>query len=598
MLRELRIRNLAVIESLAVPFGPGLNILTGETGAGKSIMVDALTLLLGERAQPAETIRTGAESATIEGVFALSATGPIPALLREHGVAPEDGQLIVRRELVRGGRGRVFLNDANATLTLLEKLGEALVEIHGQHEHQALLRPGRHLDLLDGFGGLGILRDKLHRRFEEWQGLGRELAELEAAAHDRAARLELYQAAITEIDAARLRPGEEEELRDERKRLQHAERLAEGAAAAYRHLYEDPAAAAARLGQAIAALRDLARIDTALEPIVQSLDTAAVQLDEGVRALRAYRDGVVFDPPRLDEIERRLDAIGRLRRKHGETVHAVLAARERMAAEMERLAQSEAGARELRERLDRIRGELATRALDLATRREQAAARLEGLVVAELAELGLDKPVFQARFVRERAGPGDLAVGSEGWRLGPRGVDQVEFLFSPNPGEEPRPLARIASGGELSRTMLALKVILAASDAVPVLIFDEVDVGIGGKTADTVGKKLRQVARSRQVLCITHLPQIACYADHHLRADKRVEEGRTVTAVAVLGREDRAREVARMLGGESVTETSLRHARELLDQAGGAPGRGAARRAAAGAGRGREGEAGGAERRG
>lgn len=596
MLRELRIRNLAVIESLAVPFGPGLNILTGETGAGKSIMVDAITLLLGERAQPAEAIRTGAESATIEGVFALSATGPIPTLLREHGVAPEDGRLIVRRELVRGGRGRVFLNDANATLTLLEKLGEALVEIHGQHEHQALLRPGRHLDLLDGFGGLGILREKLHQRFDEWQGLGRELAELEAAAHDKAARLELHREAIAEIDGARLRPGEEEELRDERKRLQHAERLAEGAATAYRHLYDDPAAAAARLGQAIAALRDVARIDAALEPIVQSLDTAAVQLDEGVRALRAYRDGVVFDPPRLDEIERRLDEIGRLRRKHGETVDAVLAARDRMAAEMERLAQSEAGARELRERLDRLRGELATRALDLATRREQAGARLEGLVVAELAELGLDKPVFQARFVRERGGPGDLTVG-EGWRLGPRGVDQVEFLFSPNPGEEPRPLARIASGGELSRTMLALKVILAASDAVPVLIFDEVDVGIGGKTADIVGKKLRRVARSRQVLCITHLPQIACYADHHIRADKRVEEGRTVTAVAVLEGEDRAREVARMLGGESITETSLKHARELLDQAGGAPGRGAARRPAAGSGRGREGEADGAGRR-
>lgn len=579
MLKELRIRNLAVIESLTVPFGPGLNILTGETGGGKSIMVDAITLLLGERAQPAEAIRTGAESATIEGVFALPKTGPVAALLQEHGFALEDGGLIVRRELVRGGRGRVFLNDTNATLSILERLGEALVEVHGQHEHQALLRPGRHLDLLDAFGGLAILRDKLRQRYEEWQGLARELAEVRAAARETAERLELYRAQIAEIEMARLRPGEEEELRDERKRLQYAERLAETVALAYRHLYDDPAAGATRLGQAIAGLREMAKVDRAVEPILQALDAAAVQLDEGVRSLRTYRDGIVFDPPRLEEIERRLDEIGRLKRKHGESVETVLAARDRLAADLERLTHSEERVRELTERLEKLRSELATRAADLSARREQAAARLETLAVAELRELDLEKPVFKTRFTRERAAAGEFGVGPEGWRLGPRGVDQVEFLFSPNPGEEPRPLARIASGGELSRTMLALKVILAAADAVPVLIFDEVDVGIGGKTADTVGRKLRHVARPRQVLCITHLPQIACYADHHFRADKRVEEGRTVTSVAVLGADDRVREVARMLGGESVTETSLRHARELIEQARG----GGARRAGASA---------------
>jgi DNA repair protein RecN (Recombination protein N) len=568
VLKELRIRNLAVIESVTLPLGPGLNILTGETGAGKSILIDALTLLLGERVQPGDAIRTGADSATIEAIFKLSRKSPVTSLLEVHGFTLEDGDLIVRREVVRGGRGRIFLNDANATLAVVEKLGEALVEVHGQHDAQALLRPARHLDVLDAYAGLGILRDKLRQRYEEWQGLSAELAELTAATRDRAGRVERYRSEIAEIDAARLRPGEEDELREERKRLQNAERLAEGAAAAYRALYDDPQAAATGLGQAVSGLRELSKVDPKLAPTVQALDVAAVQLDEAVRALRGYRDGIVFDPPRLDEVERRLDEIGRLKRKHGETVEAVLKARERLAADLEKVSHGEEQGRDLAERLEKLRSELATRAADLAARREQAAARLEGLVVAELSELDMNKPSFKVRFERERAGPGDVAVGAESWRLGPRGVDQVELLFSPNPGEDPKPLARIASGGELSRTMLALKVILAASDAVPVLVFDEVDAGIGGKTADTVGRKLRQVARSRQVLCITHLPQIACFADQHFRVDKRVEADRTVTSVATLARkEERIQEIARMLGGETVTDTSLRHAHELITQA-------------------------------
>jgi DNA repair protein RecN (Recombination protein N) len=340
-----------------------------------------------------------------------------------------------------------------------------------------------------------------------------------------------------------------------------------GAGGAYQHHSDDPAAAATRLGQALGALRELAKIDAALGPTVQALDGVAVQLDEAVRAVRGYRDGIVFDPPRLDEIERRLDEVGRLKRRFGDSVEAVLAARAQMAADLEKLGNKDEQSRQLAERVAKLRTELATRALDLSARREQAATRLEGLVTAELAELGLDKPVFKVRFIREPAGDADVAVGPERWRLGPRGADQIEFLFSPNPGEEPRPLARIASGGELSRTMLALKVILATSDAVPVLIFDEVDAGIGGKTADTVGRKLRQVARARQVLCITHLPQIACYADHHLRTDKQVDEDRTVTSVAALGKEERVREIARMLGGESITDTTLKHATELIGQA-------------------------------
>jgi DNA repair protein RecN (Recombination protein N) len=567
VLRELRIRNLAVIESLTVPFGPGLNVLTGETGAGKSILIDALTLLLGERAQPAETIRAGAETAAIEAVFDVPASSPVSAVLKEHGIALEDDRLLVRRELVRGGRGRAFLNDTNTTLALLEKLGETLVEVHGQHEHQALLRPTRHLDLLDAFAGLGILRERLRQRHDEWRSASAELDALRASARDQMARTAQYRESIAEIDAARLRVGEEEEQREERRRLMNAERLAEGATLAYRELYEDPASAVDRAGRAATLLRELTRLDPSIQPTIQALDTALVQLDETARALRAYRDGVVFDPPRLEAIERRLDEIGRLKRKYGESVDAILTLRARLDSDLANLARVGEDEGRLAERVDRLRTDLVTRATDLAERRDQAVVKLEACVVAELAALDLQAAVFRVRLGREQAGPGDLSVGPQAWRLGPRGVDQAEFLFSGNAGEEARSLGRIASGGELSRTMLALKVVLATTDSVPVLVFDEVDAGIGGRTADTVGKKLRDVARTRQVLCVTHLPQIAAYADQHFRVEKREGRGRTATTVVALVRGDRVREVARMLGGESVTNTSLQHARELITQA-------------------------------
>ena len=566
MLRELRVRNLAVIESLTIPFGPGLNVLTGETGAGKSILIDALTLLLGERAQPAETIRTGAETATIEAVFDAPRKSPVAGLLQDHGITLENGQLVVRRELVRGGRGRVFLNDANTTLALLEKLGEALVEVHGQHEHQALLRPARHLDLLDAFAGLGILRDRLRQRHEEWRGISAELEAIRVSSRDQVARSAQYRESMAEIDAARLRAGEEEDLREERRRLMNAERLAEGATGAYRELYDDPASAVERAGGAASSLRDLARIDPAVQPTLQALETALVHLTRPRGSSEATAT-VVFDPPRLEAIERRLDEIARLKRKarreRGGDPGAPGTARDRPGGA------AHAGEDEgrLTERAERLRTELVTRATDLSERRDQAVGRLETSVLAELGALDLETAVFRVRLARERAAQGDLAVGPDAWRLGPKGVDQAEFLFSGNSGEDVRPLARIASGGELSRTMLALKVVLAATDAVPVLIFDEVDVGIGGKTADTVGKKLRQVARTRQVLCVTHLPQIAAYADQHFRVVKREEDGRTATTVAALVKNDRVREVARMLGGESVTDTSLQHALELITQA-------------------------------
>ncbi len=562
MLRELTVRNLAVIETVTVPFGPGLNVLTGETGAGKSILIDALTLLLGERAQT-DAIRAGAETATIAAVFEVEPKGPVAALLGELGYPPEE-PLILRRELSRAGRSRAFVNDSPATLALLDRLGEALVEIHGQHEHQALLRPARHLELLDAYAGLAPLREEVRRRYEEWSALEAELAGLRAAEQDRTRREELARFELEEIDAARLSPGEEDELRAERRRLQNAERLFETASQAYAALYDDPASAVGRIALAAAQLRDLARVDDRLGPILEGIESAEIQLDEAVRTLRGYREGIVFDPARLEAVERRLGEIDRLKRKYGESIEAILEAREARAREIEARARGEARARELAARLTGLREGLAAEALTLSRRRERAAGKLARLVVAELAGLGMADADFRVRLQREPAGEGEPAAGPEGWQVGPRGVDHAEFLFAANPGEEPKPLTRIASGGELSRTMLALKVLLAQQDAVPVLIFDEVDAGIGGRTADTVGRKLRLVARSRQVLCVTHLPQIACYADHHLRVEKEAAGDRVRATVSPLAREERVREVARMLGGEEVTEASLRHARELI----------------------------------
>ena len=567
VLRELRVRNLAVIESLTVPFGPGLNVLTGETGAGKSILIDALTLLLGERAQPAETIRAGAETATIEAVFDAPRKSPVSAVLQEYGIAPEDGQLLVRRELVRGGRGRVFLNDTNTTLALLEKLGEALVEVHGQHEHQALLRPSRHLDLLDAFAGLGssasdcasATRSGAARRPSSKRCARRPAIELARTAQSRES--------MAEIDAARLRIGEEEEHREERRRLVNAERLAEGAAGAYRELYEDPGSAVERAGRAATLLRELARIDPAVQPTLQALDTAVVHLDETARALRGYRDHLVFDPARLEAIERRLDEIGRLKRKYGESVDEILTLRTRLESDLEGLARADEDEGRLAERVDRLKTDLITRATDLAERREQAVERLAPPWWPSSPGLGLETAVFRVRLsagASRSRGPGGRSRGVAARSPGSR-PGRVPLLRERGGGRAAAHAHRL--GGELSRTMLALKVVLAATDAVPVLVFDEVDVGIGGKTADTVGKKLRQVARTRQVLCVTHLPQIAAYADQHFRVEKREEDGRTATTVAALVKGDRVREVARMLGGESVTDTSLQHARELITQA-------------------------------
>jgi len=563
MLRELSIRNLAVLEEARVAFSPGLNVLTGETGAGKSIVIDALLLVRGSRAQP-DLIRTGADTATVEAVFDVPTTGPLAAAWEEAGHSARDGQLIVKRELARSGRHRVFVNDSAATVGLLERLGDFLVEIHGQHEHQRLMEPARQLDVLDRFAECEASRTALNGLWTRWESARARLSRLRDEAREIARKEELYRWELSEIDAVQLREGEEDELRTERRRHQNAERIYSGLQEAMEILNEDGQAVVPRLGRAAALLRDLSRFDPDATAPIEALEGAQAYVEDAVARVRSLRERAVVDPGRLREIDERLDAIGSIKRKYGETAAAVTAYRAEIGGALDRLERHDAIAEETEREVAASAAAAVGEALRLSEARTEGARKLERLIQRELRTLGMDHARFRAPLCREPAGEGDLSSGPSGWRIGPRGTETVEFLLSANPGEDLKALAKVVSGGELSRTMLAIKTILAAAEDVPTMVFDEVDAGIGGRVADAVGQKLRQTAAGRQVLCVTHLAPIAAFAEHHLVVDKRVVKGATRTTVTALDPTARVDEMARMLGGEQVTDTSRRHARELL----------------------------------
>ncbi|HEV8437888.1 MAG TPA: DNA repair protein RecN [Methylomirabilota bacterium] len=564
MLRELRIRNLAVVEEVVVPLQSGFNVLTGETGAGKSILVDAILLILGARAQP-DLIRSGEESAVVEALFEVEQSGPVAALLDEAGHRLADGQLVVKRELGRSGRHRVFVNDGTATVGLLERLGEHLVELHGQHEHQRLMEPGRQLELLDRFAECVGQRERVTGLVHRWHEARSALLRLREEIRESARQEDLYRFQLSEIDAVRLRDGEEDDLRTEQRRLQHAERIMSGLHDVMALLHDDDHAASARLSRAAGLLRALSRLDSEAEAPVDGLDAALAHLEDAVARVRSLRDRAVADPARLAEVEARLDAITKLKRKYGETEEAILTYRQQIAAALDRIGSEDALIAEREREAQALAESAAAEARKLSETRERAAVRLERQIQREVRGLGMEHCRFRVALSREAAGAEQL--GSGGWRLGPRGAESAEFLLSANPGEDLRPLAKVISGGELSRTMLAVKSILAAADETPTLVFDEVDAGIGGRVADVVGQRLRQTARGRQVLCVTHLAPIAAHAAHHLLVDKRVSRGSTRTSVTALDEAGRVEELARMLGGERVTDTSRRHARELLKAA-------------------------------
>lgn len=550
MLIDLSIKNLAIIDSLHVPFQPGFTVLTGETGAGKSIIIDAVTLIMGGRAS-ADLIRTGEEEASVEAIFLLPLDSPLPARLAEMGVEC-DGELLVRRVVSRSGRNRVFIGGGLSTLGILAEIARELINIYGQHESQTLLKPENHLMLLDGFAGLAPLRSAYAAVFEEFRATQARIRELEEGEREAARRLDLLAFQAEEIRTAALSPGEDEELERERALLVHGEKLLRNSQEAFETLYGGDGAILDKLAEVKAKIAEITPVDDSLAPLLSALEEAAAQLDDAALTLRDYAARVEADPTRLERVEERLDQIRRLKKKYAPTVEGIIAYGAVVDQELEALANRERTRGELDVVLERLAKELAEKGGELSARRRAAAKELQGAMEREIHQLAMKHALFEVAFEEF---PEPRATG----------LERGEFLFSPNPGEAPKPLSRIASGGELSRLMLALKQIHPESD-VPTLIFDEVDTGIGGATSALVGEKLKRVSRGQQVLCITHLPQVAAFADHHYKVEKRVDGGRTATAVTPLDDGARVTEMARMLGGVTITDRTLEHAREMIDE--------------------------------
>lgn len=553
MLVELIVENYAVVEQARIRFGEGLNVLTGETGSGKSIVVDSLGLLLGARAS-AEMIRSGEAKARVSGIFSMAKTPQIQELLASTGIdSPDDEELIVEREIQANGKSRAFVSNRPVTTAFLRQLAPALGDIHGQNDQQLLFSTQAQRELLDDYARNGALLSQVEQVFSEWRATGEKLKELTENEQEKLRLLDLWTFQRREIETVQPRVGEDAELEAERRVQQNVTRLQESATAAYTLLYDSPESATTQLRQAQKRLDELLRIDSSLGEAGGSLKQASVALEEATYALRDYLGKLEGDPVRLEEIEARLDALDKLKRKYGGTLSEVLA----FFAEVSRKADEVENASEHQAALESLQKKLAAQyevlAGQLSEARKAAAARLSRQVESELKGLAMSGTQFQ------------IALAPGTWTLS--GFDEVVFLVSPNRGEELKALDKIASGGELSRIALALKTAMGDSDTqqgIHTLVFDEVDAGVGGAAAAAVGKRLKTLSRQNQVICVTHLAQIAGFADHHYAVSKREKKGRVTTAIEELTQEERAREIGRMLSGEHITPEALRQAEQLI----------------------------------
>ncbi|MDX1604615.1 MAG: DNA repair protein RecN [Candidatus Competibacterales bacterium] len=552
MLCHLQLRDFAIVDSLEIDFSAGLHALTGETGAGKSIVVDALGLLLGDRADSA-SVRPGAERAELAASFDLSEAGAARAWLAEHALeANSDCHL--RRVINAGGRSRCYINGSSQPLSAVRELGNLLVDIHSQHEHQSLLRREVQRQLLDDYGAHAALLAETGTHYHHWRECTRRLETLEQAERDRDARLDLLRYQIGELEALAPTTAEPDELAREHQRLEHAGRLLEGCRDALAALYEADDSVHGRLGQWSSELQRLAALDDSLQPVVELLDSARIQLEEAGSALNQYGSGLDLDPAHLQQVSERLDSYYTLARKHRCEPGELDRVLDTLLAERDALADSEHQRERLRAERDRAREAYDQAATHLSRQRARAGARLGERISAAMQELGMQGGRFRVALA-PRAAPS------------PQGQDEIEFEVSANPGQPPQPLARVASGGELSRISLAIQVIAADSARIPTLVFDEVDTGIGGGVAEVVGRRLRELGTTRQVLCVTHLPQVAAQAHAHYLISKSTDAGTTRTRLQRLDPEQRTEELARMLGGLRLTRRTLAHAREMLDQA-------------------------------
>ena len=568
MLRSLYIRDYALIEELEVDFDSGLNIITGETGAGKSILLGAMKLLLGDRAST-EALRTGAKKAVVEGVFDNADEGRVPALLAEHEIEPsQGGMLVVRREISARG-SRAFINDTPATLDVLREVASNTIDLHGQHEHQSLLRTETHVELLDNFGGLGGLVGSYRTAYRAAGKLVRERDDLVRREAELRKQKELYAFQIEEIDAAALKPDEADDLDAERRILENAERLYEATAELYGQISEADDALYDQVVLVRNQLQDLARIDTAFDATLQDVRAAEIALKEATQFLQDYNARIEFNPERLDEIRERASEIDYLERKYGGTVEAVLDYRAEIGKTYDLAKDFEGAIARLDGKIEAAQEELSAAAYRLSQKRHEVAERIEAAVGVELATLGMPHARFDVQFgfQDDPAGWVILPEGARQRRVTafPAGADLVEFHLSANLGEDPKPLVKVASGGEVSRIMLALKAILAKSERLPILVFDEIDTGISGPIARRAGESMHRLAQFHQIIAITHLPQIASLGDVHFEVEKVVDDGRTRTRIRRLDEAERAEAVAALLAGAEVSEAALASARELIE---------------------------------
>lgn len=552
MLMNLQVRDFAIVEKIDIEFEPGMTVLTGETGAGKSILVGALGLVLGERGS-AQLVRDGAKRAEFAAEFDVSDLDAVCAWLDEQAL-DLDGECLLRRVINADGRSRAFINGNAVPLSQLKNIGELLLDIHGQHFHQSLGRRPIQRDLLDYFGGLLQQRAEVASSFSSWVAVADRLKLLLDADADRASRLDLLTFQLQELDSLGLTDGEHQELNNERRKLQNSGRLADGVTTALDALIDSESSNANGLiAEATRSIESLAEFDSSLQPLVELLDSASIQVSEATETLRRYGEDIDMDPQRRDWVEERLDALQAIARKHRVSADDLLTLQGRLRDEHDQLTNSEERGRELAAQATAMHEDFLTKANALSAERSRTAKAFSAAVTEAMSGLGMPGGIFEVALSR---------LDEDSAR--PWGIDDVEFLISANPGQKPQPLAKIASGGELSRMSLSIQVIASDGSAIPTMVFDEVDSGVGGGVAEMVGRRLQEIGGSRQVLCVTHLPQVASLADQHFRISKVSDGKSTRTGLQVLGNEERVEELARMLGGVEITAKTLEHAAEML----------------------------------
>ena len=564
MLTLLNISNIALIDELRVEFDRGLNLLTGETGSGKSIIVDALGVLIGGRFT-SDLLKAGAQRAFIEGLFSVGPNPELDATLEAAGIRLEGGdasEIIIRRELSTGGRNKTFINNQLATQSLLRDLRPFLVDIHGQGEQQTLFNPDTHLELLDAFANVAPLRQEAAERYRRWAGLKRELEALQKDEAEKFQLIDILRFQIDELARARLVAGEDERLEEERRRLMNVEKLTTLCNESFGMIYEDSDSGITRVRQAARKVEELAQYESSFRDYLEGLESARAVLEDLAFSLRDFSDRLEFSPERLEEIESRLAEISRLKRKYGGSIESALEHHVRSQERLRQVERSDERESELKTELARAREDYLSLALRLHKERAGAAKKFEQSVERNLVEVAMENARFEVGIKTPPEGELEGEEASSAFTL--RGIDRIEFYFSANVGESVRPLAKVASGGEASRLMLVLKTAASASEFPRTIVFDEIDAGIGGRVSEAVGVKLKKLAETNQVLCVTHQPQIARFADSHLLVQKEVVAGRTEVSIEKLDRRGRVEEIARMLTGAEITESARRHAREML----------------------------------